>query len=520
VDLTAALQEIDSRDHVIETRDHEIAVLSSDNRLLRQELASIRQGIFGSKTERLLPGQLALFGQKSVLPALPDKEPQEVKEKSKSKGHGRQTFSAALPREEQNFNLPEEERICSCCNEVMRKIKEQVTERGEIIPKRVIVHRYIASVYACPNGHEVCTAPVPEPVVPRAKYEASVYAHLVVSKYGDHIPLNRLEGIFKRNGLHLPKQTMWDMLCAVDDLVAQPIIEQMRLEILESDVLHSDDTTIKVKVEGQKGSKQGHIWTWRTPRPLTPNDEPCKTFVEFTLGRNRTGPQEFLGNWDGTLIIDGLAVYNEVIAVNGIKRAGCWAHARRGFVKALKSGTKAAALMLAPMHRLFWIERAILKRAKERNLSKEDIFALRKRVRDKRSREVQLLIFERAFDLQDQPTTMPESQLGKALGYLVRQSESLQLCVDEPRIPIHNNDAERDLRHVAIGRNNYHAFSSEKGGAVAARLYTLILSAKHAGINPEAYIRDLLTAISTTPASEIWRLTPWAWAKSHPESKI
>ena len=133
---------------------------------------------------------------------------------------------------------------------------------------------------------------------------------------------------------------------------------------------------------------------------------------------------------------------------------------------------------------------------------------------------VQLQIFERAFDLQDQPTTMPESQLGKALGYLIRQSESLQLCVDEPRIPIHNNDAERDLRHVAIGRNNYHAFASEKGGAVAARLYTLILSAKHAGIDPEAYLRDVLAAINTTPASEIWRLTPWAWAKSHPESKI
>jgi transposase len=198
---------------------------------------------------------------------------------------------------------------------------------------------------------------------------------------------------------------------------------------------------------------------------LTPNDEPCKTLVEFTLGRNRTGPKDFLGNWDGTLIIDGLAVYNEVIEVNGIKRAGCWAYARRGFVKAIKSGTRAAALVLAPMHRLFWIERAILQRAEERNLSLEEIYALRKRIRDKRSREVQLQIFERAFDLQDHPTTIPESQLGKALGYLIRQSESLQQCVDDPCIPIHNNDAERDLRHVAIGRNNYHAFLAGKGSA-------------------------------------------------------
>ena len=213
MDLTAALQKI-------ETRDHEIAVLSSEVKLLRQELQSMRQGIFGSKTERLSPGQLALFGQKSVLPAIPEKVPQEVQAKSNSKGHGRQPFSANLPREEQRLDLPADERIYSGCNEVMQKVKDQVTERGDLISERVIVRRYVASVYACPNGHGMCTAPVPEPVVPRSNYEARVYANLVVSKYGDHLPLNRLEGIFKRNGLHLPKQTMWDMLCTVDDLVA------------------------------------------------------------------------------------------------------------------------------------------------------------------------------------------------------------------------------------------------------------------------------------------------------------
>jgi transposase len=196
-----------------------------------------------------------LFGKQGELPASPEAVPREVKAKSKSKGHGRHPFAANLPREVHASDLPEEDRVCSCCDEVMQKIKEQITERGDLIPSRVRIKRYVAAVYACPNGHEMRTAPVPEAVVPRAKYEASVYANLAVSKYGDHLPLNRLEGIFKRNGLHLPKQTLWDMLCTVDDLVAQPIIEQMRVEVLESDVLHSDDTTIKVKVDDQKGSK-------------------------------------------------------------------------------------------------------------------------------------------------------------------------------------------------------------------------------------------------------------------------
>lgn len=511
MELAEVLNKLEERDQKIETLLHKVAELASDNRLLRQELEVLRNGTFGAKTERLLPGQLNLFGSSQALPEPPAAAPQEVKAKPKTNGHGRRAFADHLPREVEHLDLPEEDRTCSCCQKAMLCIGEEITERGHMLPAKVIVKRYVRKKYACPDGHELRTAEAPAGVIPKAKYEASVYAHLVASKYCDHLPLNRLEGIFKRSGLHLPKQTMWGMLVKVDELVAQPVIEQMRREILEAEVLHSDDTTIKVQIEGQKGSKQGHIWTWRTPRPLTQADGPAKTFVEFTMGRNRAGPKSFLGNWTGTLLVDGLAVYNGAIDENGIKRAGCWSHARRGFVKALKAGTKEAALVLAPMHRLFWLERAILDRAARLQLTTEQVYALRKRVRNQRSRSVQKRIFERAFDLQEQPQTQPDSTLGKALGYLINQAETLQTNLDDPRIPIHNNDAERDLRHVAIGRKNYMSFASEKGGAVAARLYTLMLSAKHAELDPEAYINGLLSAIDHTPASRIADLTPWAW---------
>ena len=504
----------------LDKRDHKIAELMSDNRLLRQELQALREGIFGRKTERILPGQLGLFGNGESLPEAPERKPKEVKPKSKPKGHGRSQFAAHLQREVVNLELPEDQRQCSCCQKPLQVIGEEVTERGHIVPAKVVVRRYVRKKYACPDGHELRTAEVPEGVVRKAKYEESVYAHLVASKYCDHLPLNRLEGIFKRAGLHLPKQTMWDMLVKVDELVAQPVIEQMRREILEAEALHSDDTTIWVQTEGQKGSKQGHIWTWRTPRALAASDPPCRTLVQFTMGRTRAGPKQLLGNWKGTLVVDGISTYNEVIDQNGIDRAGCWSHARRGFVKALKRGSRDAALILAPMHRLFWIERAMLQRAKARGMARDEVLALRERVRDHRSRRVQKLIFELAFDIQEKPTTSPDSKLGKAIGYLLNQAAPLQHCLGDPRIPIHNNDAERDLRHVALGRKNYMIFASPKGGEVAARLYTLMLSAKHAGLDPEAYVRGILSAVNVTQAKDIATLTPWAWEKTHPEHRI
>ena len=343
----------------------------------------------------------------------------------------------------------------------------------------------------------------PEGVIPKAKYDASVYANVVASKYLDHLPLNRLESIYKRAGLHLPKQTMWDMLVTVDELVARPILAQMQRKVLESEVLHSDDTTVRVQVEGQKGGSNGHVWTWRTPAPITKDGEPAKTLVQCTLGRNRAGPRHFLGKWTGTLIVDGLQVYNAVSEENGINRAGCWSHARRGVVTAWKGGCRAAAHLLAPMHRLFWIERAIKQRIQERGLSLEEALALRRKVRDLRSRKVQSVIFERAFNLQEDPAVSPDSTLGKAVNYLINQAEPLQLNLEDARVPIHNNHAEQDLRHVAIGRKNYMTFASEKGGEVAARLYSLVLSAKHAGLDPEAYVRELLSAISTTAEQQI-----------------
>ena len=301
-----------------------IDALERENKILREEIALLKNGVFGRKTERLDPAQMAMFegsGEPVAAPVEPaaGTRESESEPKQKRKGHGRAPLSPDLPRETIDLDLTPEERACPCCGKEMRLIGEDVTERGHFVPARIVVLRYVKKKYGCPDGHTVRTAEAPDAVIDRGKYEPSVYAHIVTAKYCDHLPLHRLSGMFKRHGVHLPKQTMWDMLVTVDELVAQPVLKQMREELLESGVLHADETPVTVRNESGKGSTKGYVWDWRAPG----GDEPDKSLVQFTLSRSRHGPKQMLGKWSGTLITDGYSGYGEVARDNDIRRAGC-----------------------------------------------------------------------------------------------------------------------------------------------------------------------------------------------------
>ena len=499
----------------IDKANEVITSLSRENKILRDELQALRLGLFGRKSERLHPGQLPLLEEESPALQLPenavDVPPAPPKKRSRN-GHGRAPFPEHLPRKIIELDVPEAERVCPECGAAMGPIGEDSCERGHVVSAKLVVLRYIKKKYACPDGHAVKTAAAPEGVIRGGKYEASVYAHIATAKYADHLPLHRLEGIFKRYGVHIPKQSMWDMLVRVDELIAQPVLAQMRTELLEEPVLHSDETPVTMRLENGKGTRQGYAWGWRNLR----GSDDSKVLIEFRTNRGRDGPLQFLGGWSGTLITDGYSGFHEVARRNGIVRAGCWSHARRKLKEALDTGSRAAASVLRPIQRLFWIERALVRRAERDGIDRDGLVDLRRRVRATRSRRVIDSIYAQVDVLDRDRATVPKSKLGKALGYLDRQRDPLTVFLEEPRIPIHNNDQERDLRHLAVGRKNWLVFASERGGDVACRLYSLVLSCKQAGVDPEAYIEDLLSKISTTPASKIATLTPWAWAATCP----
>jgi len=487
--------------------------LERENKILREENALLKKWRFGRSSERLEPGQLTFFetGEWPEASPMPATQPSSTgKRKKQTGGHGRAPFPAHLNREDHLHELPEADRKCPCCGDIMQEIGEDVTERGRLIPAQMIIDRHVRTKYACPHGHGVKSAALPDGVIDGGKYGPSVYANIVTAKYNDHLPLNRLEGIYERYGIRIPKQTMWDMLVRVDELVAQPILKQMRLELLEEPVLHADETSVVLRVEGQKTNKKGWIWGWRNE----PHERPSKVLIEFHQGRGKQVPASFLGEWSGTLLTDGLASYNPVCEINGITRAGCWAHARRNIRDALEQGATDAAPILRMMNRLFALERAIRKRAERRELCHEEMLELRAQVRTRSATPLLVRVLSAAQDLKDKRTTIPKSKLGKGVGYLLNQQAPLSVFLKDPRVPIHNNDQERDLRHIIVGRKNWMVLGSVRGGEVACRLYSLMLSCRQNGVNPEAYIADVLMAVAKTAATAIADLTPWAWGKA------
>jgi len=214
----------------INEANSKIFELHAEIERLRAQLARMQRHIFGRRRESIDPNQLLLFESGKAALELLEREAKAAKltppaPELKKKGHGRKPFADHLPREEIEIDLPEAERCCPDCGEAMKFIGNEVSERGHFIPAKLVVNRYVRGKYACPRGHTVKCAPMPQGVIDKGKYEASVYAHVVTSKYSDHLPLNRLQGIFRRHGAEISKQSMWDMLNRVSTTPMSRIAE-------------------------------------------------------------------------------------------------------------------------------------------------------------------------------------------------------------------------------------------------------------------------------------------------------
>jgi transposase len=489
-----------------------MAKLERENKRLTDELAVLINRFFRRKSERLDPNQLRMFADElqALSEAMAEASSEAIEEevrvkKRRNGGHGRTPFPPHLPRETIELDLPPEDRICLDCGQEMKAFGEETTERGHIIPARMMVKRYVRKKYACPSGHGVRTPDLPSPLIDKCKYERSVYAHLAVAKYGDHLPLHRLAGIYKRHGFSLPKSTMWEMLRRVDEIAAEPILRQMRQELLEEPYLQADETPVTVQLEDRRGSHKGYIWSYGIGK---------KRVFDFTMTRERDGPTRFLRGWQKrTLQSDGYAGYDEVTRKNELARAGCWSHARRKLKEALDTGSQEAVAAMRPVQRLFWIERAVRRRAERLGLDPDAFYELRRDVRHRLSPIVLGRIRQRVRDLWSERSTLPKSMLGKALTYLDNQWEPLTRFLEDPVLEIHNNDSERALRHVVTGRKNWLFFGSPEGGRVGANLFSLIATCKALELNPVTYLEDILHKVDTTPDKEVAKLTPWAWAE-------
>jgi len=468
---------------------------------LKHRLAVLCRQQFGPRSERVDPGQLqlAIFAALQEAEAsAPEPPPTPPAPEPKKKGHGRRRLPRELPRERVEYTLPPEAQVCPKCMGGLKPIGEEVSQQVDYRPACLFIREHARAKYACTRCQEsVLLAPMPQQPIDKGLPGPGLLAHVAVSKFQDHIPLHRLEHMLKRDGLEIARSTTCEWLRVTADLL-QPIVHEMTRRMLESAVLHTDDTPVPVLDEAVKRrTRTGRLWVY-----LGDEDHPY-TVYEYTPTRERKWPQDFLRGWCGCLQADAYAGYDAMFALDDIAEVACWAHARRKFYDARTTDSARATIALAFIGRLYDIER----QATERGLDAEGR-------RDLRQEKARPLLDEfRTWHLGEVGRVPPKSPLGEAIGYALDQWTALTRYLDNGALDIDNNAAERALRAVAIGRKNWLFAGSDAGGHRAAIFYSLIETAKRHGVDPFAYLRDVIERVSTHPARDIAALLPPNWKK-------
>lgn len=370
----------------------------------------------------------------------------------------------------------------------------------------------------------VIVAPKPAMPIPGGVAGPGLLAQVVVSKYGDHLPLHRLERIFARQGVHFTRQTMCDW-CAGCAKLLSPLTELIRDEVLSSFVIHTDDTPVRVRDAYAKQQYQARFWTYLS-------DEVQRlTWFDFTTTHQRAGPDRVLAKYTGYLQADGYGGYNDYEGVHlgddsPILKVACWAHARRKFHDAVRTESVAAHIALARIGQLYKLEKQLRKRVAEEwnDLPLEARAVL---IADERGAHAQPVLdeFKKWLDKQAEDA-LPKSPIAVAVRYALNQWDALCRYVEDGRLAIDNNAAERALRGIAIGRKNWLFCGSEAGGRTAAVLFTIIASAVRNNLDPWLYLRDVLMrlaalrdSISGGSRDELRLLLPNRWQPPPPDAE-
>lgn len=482
---------------LIATLHDELTRIQHENASLRHQLDVLCQRLFGKKSERVDPRQLQLALEQLTNEPGPVTEPIEMDSgETPVRGHarrrptGRRPLPAHLPRQRVEIDLADADKVCGC-GHTKTRIGESVSEKLEYHPASFVVIETARAKYACPHCHTgVSEASAPPQAVEKSLAAEGLLAHVVVSKYVDHLPLHRLSGIFARQGVDLSRTTLCDWIADVATALA-PIGAQLRREVTAATYLHTDDTPVTV-LDDRGGSFKGRLWTYLDPLGR-------QVVFDATATHERAGPEAFLATFQGALHADAYAGYDALYRSGRVREIGCWAHARRRFVEALMTDPQAARIV-ALVQQLYDIERAA---------ADLDVEARRAR---RQEQSVPLLARIEAVRQDLARTVLPKSPLGDALRYLTNQWPALQRYVEDGRLAIDNNRAENQLRVVAVGRKNWLFAGSLEGAHRAAVLYSLVQSCKLVDVPPFEYLKDVLLRVATHPQRLIQQLTPKGWA--------
>jgi transposase len=486
-----------------------ITQLQQANAGLTHRLDLALRRLYGRSSEKIDPAQLLLFGQMMQgtarpIEALADHQDHPRQHPSKHQGHGRRPLPADLPRHRIEHPIAPAELTCPCCNRPRVRIGQEVSEQLDYTPASLFVIEHVRSKYACPRCEEggVATAErsAEGQVIVKGLPGPGLVAHVAVSKYADHAPLYRLEGMLARHGVQIARSTMCGWMKAAADLLA-PLVKLMGQHIRGrgSKVIHTDDTPVPVLCPGKGRTKTGRMWVY-----LGDLWNPYVVF-DYTPTRSRDGPTSWLGDYQGYLHADAFGGYDGIYATGKVTELACWAHARRKFHDARLSDPEHAHHALALIRLLYDVER----QAKELDAPA--------RQQQRAEQSAPLLEQLHAWLRDELPGALPKSPMGTAIGYALNHWDALSRYVTDGDLAIDNNVAERAIRPLVIGRKNYLHLGSDTGGRTAATLYSVIASAKRQGLDPFVYLREVLAMIGSTPTNQLDQFLPDVWKQKQLE---
>jgi transposase len=416
----------------------------------------------------------------------------------KRKGHGRKPNPANLPRRREEIDLSEAEKVCPCCAGVRVRIGETIRERLDYTPSSIFVREIARPTYACRSCEQAARDPQfaaptfpPEPV-PKSGVGAGLLAQVIVSKCVDHLPLYRQESIFARHGWPVSRTRLCDLVAACATLL-DPVYRAMITRLKASFAIHADESPVKLL----QPRRTAYAWLY-----LGDAANPY-TLFDFTPGRGEEYPAAFLSGYSGFVHADGYAGYNPVHG-SGARHLGCWAHVRRKFVEARTNNAAKASEALAYIRTLYAVEQEIL----HEKLTGDAVVSRRQ------TRAGPILRKFGEWRDVEQRTVLPKSPFGQAVSYALNQWPTLGRYLNDARFTIDNNVAERAVRPLAVGRKNWLFVGGDGGLPSASVLMSLCASAKRHGLNPWAYLTDVLTQRAAKPA-DVTHLLPDAWAKQH-----
>ena len=501
---------------------------------LQQQLARLLRRQYGPQKERIDPDQLTLFTAKELTQLAQELEQgnadsvstddgsvsdestteatastdEAAKETPKPKVHGRRPLPDTVRQEIVVHELTNEERLCPCCGKLRTPIGSEVSEQLEFVPAQLKVMQHQRVKYACQECEEhVAIAAKPPQPIHKGLPGPGLLAHVVLSKYGDYLPLYRQEDILSRSGILLRRSTLCDWVASAADLLA-PLYNSMCDRVRRSHVIHTDDTGIKMLEKGQ--CLNCKFWTY-----VGDKDNPFAIY-EFSLTREGKNPTRFLEDFEGYLQADAFSGYDQVYSTGRVIEVACLAHCRRYWWEIRETDSRRAHEALSYIIRLYALETQFEKASLHGDA-----------LRDARQRHaVPILAAFKAWLTKEQTHVLPKSATGKAFTYTLNQWEALCRYTDDGALAIDNNLAERMVKNPAILRKNSLFVGSETGGHRAATLLSLIASAKYCQVEPWAWLNAILTELpirlatvdaTATGPPDISDLLPDAWLKKHPE---